>query len=257
MRIGVCTSVTNVEQVPPGLDFLEGTVGELLCPRRDESAFEEALSRVRGAPLPVEAANALIPGDLKTTGPDSDPEAVEAYVAGVCERARRMGLKRVVFGSGGSRRVPGGFDRERAADQIVEHMRRWAPLAERAGVILVLEPLNRGETNIVNSVDEGAELVRRVDHPCVRLLADTYHMAKEGESPDAVRRAGELIAHVHCAEAGGRVPLGFGGEDHRPYFRALKDIGYDDRIAVEARWENFPRDLPRAVAELRRQIDTA
>ena len=55
MRIGVCTSVTNVEQVPPGLDFLEGTVGELLCPRRDESAFEEALSRVRGAPLPVEA----------------------------------------------------------------------------------------------------------------------------------------------------------------------------------------------------------
>jgi len=257
MRIGVCTAPESMTRAVDGLDFVEGTVANLLCPREGESAFAKRLAAARACPLPVQAANVLLPGELKTTGPEVDPAAVDAYIAVVCRRAGLMGLKIIVYGSGGSRRVPEGFDRAAAADQIVGHLQRWGPMAAEAGVTFVLEPLNRQECNIVNSVGEGAELVRRADHPNVRLLADTYHMARDGDPPQAIRAAGGLIAHAHCAEAAGRVPVGFGGEDHRPYFRALKDAGYDGRIAIEAQWEDFETQLPRALAQLRRQIEEA
>jgi len=257
MRIGVCTTPDGVNRPPEGLDFIEGTVAGLLCPREDEAAFQKIVEAVRSARLPVEAANCLIPGDLKTTGPDVNVESVDAYIDIVCRRAAVIGLKRIVFGSGGSRRVPEGFSPQRASDQLVEHLRRWGPKAAEAGFLFVLEPLNRGETNIVNGVDEGADVVGRADHPNVRLLVDTYHMAKEAESPDAIRRAGELICHAHCAEGDGRGPLGTLGEDHRPYFRALKDIGYDGRVAIEAKWNDFAGQLPAAVVELERQITSA
>ncbi len=257
MRIGVCTAPESVPQAVDGLTFIEPTVTDLLCPRQDDSAFARRLAAAGAAPAPVRAVNCLLPGEMKTTGPQVDCRALDEYLHVVCRRARQAGTRRIVFGSGASRRVPEGFDRARAAEQIVDHLRRWGEIAAASDVVIVVEPLNKAETNIINTVDEGAELVRRADHPHCRLLADTYHMATDGEPPEAIRRAGGLIVHVHCAEAGGRVPVGFGGEDHRPYFRALKDAGYDGRVAIEARWQDFARELPRAVALLREQIDSA
>ena len=72
-----------------------------------------------------------------------------------------------------------------------------------------------------------------------------------------IAAAGKLLAHAHCAEADGRGPLGAKGEDQRPYFRAMKDAGYDGRISIEANWRDFERQLPAALAELRRQIAEA
>jgi len=257
MRIGVCTSPENVARAVDGLSFVEPTVAGLLCPAEKEAVFAERLAAAKAAAVPVEAVNCLLPGGLKTTGPEVDFEAVAAYIEVVCRRARQVGAEMIVFGSGGSRRVPEGFDRGRASAQLVEHLKRWGPIAAEHDVIFVVEPLNKAETNIVNTVDEGAELTRRADHPNVRLLADTYHMARDDDPAEAIRRAGELIVHVHCAEAVGRVPVGFGREDHRPYFRALKDIAYDGRVAIEANWKDFPKELPKAVTELREQIESA
>lgn len=257
MRIGVCTSPEGLPAAAEGLAFLEPTVAGLLCPKQGEAAFAHRLAAANRAAAPVEAVNCLIPGEMKTTGPAVDAAALDAYIEVVCRRAARAGVKRIVFGSGGSRKVPDGFDREEAFEQLAGHLKRWGPIAARHDAVLVVEPLNLSETNIVNTVDEGAELARRAGHPNVLLLADTYHMARDGDPPEAIRRAGELIAHVHCAEGAGRVPVGFGGEDHRPYFRALKDIGYDQRIAIEAQWQDLPAELPRAVELLREQIETA
>jgi sugar phosphate isomerase/epimerase len=257
MRIGVCTAPENVSERIEGLSFIEPTVGGLLCPQDDKAGFAKRLAAARDAPLPVEAVNCLLPAQMKTTGPAVDADAVEAWIRVVCRRARQVGIKWIVFGSGGSRRVPEGFDPGRAFEQLVEHLKRWGPIAGEENVIIVIEPLNRSETNIINSVDEGAELARRADHPNIRLLADTYHMAKDGDPPEAIRRAGGLIVHAHCAEAVGRAPVGFGGEDHRPYFRALKDVGYKGGVSIEANFDSFQEELPRAVAELRKQIESA
>jgi len=257
MRIGVCTGPENVPDPVSGLDYIEGTVGDLLRPREDDAAFAARLAAAQAAAVAVEAVNCFIPGDIKTTGPAVDNAALDDYVAAALKRAGRMGISIIVFGSGGSRSVPDGWDRRSASEQLVGHLRRWGPPAERAGVTIVLEPLNRAECNFVNSVDEAADLVRRAGQPNIRLLFDTYHMARDNDPIEAIRRAAGLIAHVHCAEGVGRGPLGTIGEDQRPYFRALKDIGYTGRVSIEANWKDLPSQLPAAVAELRRQIESA
>ncbi len=257
MRIGVCATMDALGEPSAGLEYVECTVGSLLCPLEDEAAFAERRQAASRSPLPIEAANVLFPAELKTTGPDVDQARLDAYIQTGCRRAELLGVQRIVFGSGASRTVPEGFDHAQAVQQLLGHLQRWGPIAQRGGIVLVLEALNRAECNIINSLDEGAELVRRADHPNVRLLADTYHMALEDESPEAIGRAGELIVHAHCAQSVGRLPVGFGDEDHRPYFRALKGIGYDGRISIEANWTDFAAELPRAVAALREQLDSA
>ncbi len=257
MRIGVCCGPENLLVVHDSVACIEPTVGSVLKPKDSDEAFTQELTAARNCPLPMEAANCLFPGDLKTTGPDVDPGRIDDFFRTVARRAGRAGMQVLVFGSAGSRRVPDGFDPSRAFEQLVDHGKRLGPIAAESAITLVIEPLHQAECNIINTVDEGAELVRRIDHPNVRLLIDTYHMAKDDDSPDAIRRAGELIYHAHCADAEGRVPVGLGPSDHRPYFRALKDVGYASRMSIEAKWEDFGVQLPQAAAALEEQIDTA
>lgn len=257
MQIGLVASPAEITTAVEGLDYIETLVQSSLVPLADEAVFAARLDQARACPLPVLAANCLFPGEMKTTGPDVDADALADYVAVVMARAQRTGMRHIVYGSGRSRTVPDGFDHARAADQIVAHLKRWGAIAADHGITLVLEPLNAEECNIVTTVGEGAELVRRADHPAVRLLADTYHMARDGDDPGAIRAAGDLIVHAHCGEGNGRGPIGSTGEDHRPYFRALKDAGYDGGVSIEVKWTNRDEQLPQALDELRRQIDEA
>jgi len=262
MRTGICTNLNVCKGIgaldgASGVAYVEPAVADLLCPDKDEGAFAARLADARAAGLPTQAVNCLFPASLKTCGPDVDAAAVDAWIETVCRRAAAAGVKRIVYGSGGSRRVPDGFPMERAREQIIAHLKRFGPIAERHGVVIVLEPLNKAECNIVNSVAEGADLVRAANHRGARLLADTYHMARDGEGPRSIVEAAGLICHVHCAEGNGRGPLGTTGEDQRPYFRALKTIGYDERISIECKWKDFGAQLGPAIAELRNQWETA
>lgn len=257
MRIGLCISPDGLTDPVEGLEYVEPTIAGLLCPRESDEAFEAILAKARAASVRPEAANCFFPGDLKNTGPDVDAAALDAWVETVCRRAAAVGAEIIVFGSGGSRAVPEGFDRGRAAEQLVDNMKRYGPIAAGHGVTIALEPLNERDCNIVTSVAEGAELVRAADHPNIRLLIDTYHMAVDGDPVDSIGQAESLVAHAHCAEGDGRGPLGAVGEDHRPYFRALQDIGYDGRISLECTWRDFSAQIGPAVVELRKQWETA
>jgi len=257
MIIGVCCGPEKFPQALDGIEYIEPTVAGLLCPAEGEEQFARNQAAADAAGAPSTAVNCLFPGSLKTTGPDVDLAAVDAWIETTCRRSAAAGVKFIVYGSGGSRKVPAGFSHADATEQILGHLKRFGPVCERHGVTLVLEPLNSGECNIVNSIDEGADLVRRAGHPNIRLLADTYHMALDDDPPEAIVRAGGLIVHAHCAEAEGRVPVGLGSEDHRPYFAALKKIGYRGAVSIEAKWADFEAELPQAVAKLREQIESA
>ena len=258
MRIGVCTNVDEFDTVAAdGLDYVELAVRGFLCPDQDEQSFVKQLDTVKAWEVPVEAVNCLFPSEIKITGRDIDSQRIDDWLQTVCQRAKRAGGELVVFGSGRSRSVPEGFDPARAIEQIYEHLKRWADIAADVGVVIVVEPLSKKECNIINKVDEAVELVQRVNHPNIRLLVDTCHMRREGESAEVIHKADGLIAHVHCAEGKTRLPIGLGEENHRPYFRALKEIGYNGRISIEAIFSNFPEQLPLAVSRLRREIENA
>ena len=250
MKLGICTGIDAFGQPPAGLDFVEAHVQGLLQPRADEVD----LAAARACPVPILAANCFLPGDLPSTGPDVNPADLDPYVRTAFARARRVGIETIVFGSGGSRRVPDGFDHAEATGQLVDHLKRWGPIAAASGVTIVVEPLSTHDCNIITSVGEGAALVRRVDHANVRLLVDTYHMAMDGDPPEAIADAADLIGHVHVSELEGRTAPGVHGEDLRPYFAPLTNAGYDGAYSLECLWDDLPAQAESALAALRQQI---
>jgi D-psicose/D-tagatose/L-ribulose 3-epimerase len=127
----------------------------------------------------------------------------------------------------------------------VEHLRRAAEHAAGAGVVLAEEVVNRFELYHLNTLDQGISLVDEVGHPNCRLHLDTFHAhIEEKNTADAVRRAGSRIAHVHVSENDRGVP-GTGSVAWDATFGALRDVGYDGWLTVEA-FGNFLPNLAAA-----------
>ncbi|HEV3101306.1 MAG TPA: sugar phosphate isomerase/epimerase family protein [Candidatus Dormibacteraeota bacterium] len=127
----------------------------------------------------------------------------------------------------------------------VEHLRRAAEHAAGAGVVLAEEVVNRFELYHLNTLDQGISLVDEVGHPNCRLHLDTFHAhIEEKNTADAVRRTGNRIAHVHVSENDRGVP-GTGSVAWDATFGALRDVGYDGWLTVEA-FGNFLPNLAAA-----------
>ena len=256
MQIGFCTDPATLATLPsrPECDFIEGHVVNFMMPEAPDEAFAPNAAALRASGFPMPAANVLLPAALKCSGPDIDYARLDRYAATVFRRAKELGMTLIVFGSAGARMVPAGFPLATGFEQYVDLLRQFGPLAEENGVTLVVEPLNRGECNLVNTLLEGAEAVRRANQPSVKLLVDIFHMLRNGESPDDIVKVGPLIRHAHVAENKDRAAPGVNGENFRPFLRALRRAGYNERLALEPIWTDLPRQLGPALAELRKQL---
>src|SRR5262245_17861718 len=128
MHFGICTSYDNADDVKAsGWDFIEECVQTFhqgLLPDEEWHGMD----KLQISALPVPAANMLVPGDLKITGPAVDSQKLHTYITRVIERAGKTRTLRLVFGSGNARNVPDGFDREAAKQQILDFLRFSAPL---------------------------------------------------------------------------------------------------------------------------------
>jgi sugar phosphate isomerase/epimerase len=240
-----------------GVDYIEPGVGPTLIPDKPDADFEAVLAQLRALAVPVKACNVFIPGALKLVGEQANHDAAAAYAETALRRAGRVGIPIIVFGSDGARRVPDGFDKNRALEQFIAFGRRIAPAAAAAGVTLALEPLNRKECNLINSLAEGARIVDAVGHPAFRLHADVYHMLQEDEPPEEIVKAGARIVHAHVAQKGTRMAPLPGGSDFRPYFAAYKAIGYRGRLSIESSWPEGENAYARACAFVREQWSAA
>ena len=122
--------------------------------------------------------------------------------------------------------------------------------AARYDVPLLYEPLNRYETNLVNTQADGVRLVTEQGPSNVKLLCDLYHMnIEEVNLADALREMGGNVGHVHFADSNRRAP-GMGHTDFGPIFEALREIGYTGYLSAEV----LP--LPDPLAAARQTIET-
>lgn len=125
--------------------------------------------------------------------------------------------------------------------RAAEVLLKVADKAQAAGVTLALEPLNRFECYLLNTLKDAAAFTRRVKHPAVGVLFDTFHAnIEEKDMAGAIRAHGKgVIRHFHCSANDRGIP----GEDHIPWaevFGALQEIGYDGWLVLES----FGRSLP-------------
>lgn len=231
---GYCTASTNGERFKAaGWDYIEESIQGFLQGTLPEGDWTGP-QRLKECPLPIIAGNSMVPATHKITGPAVDADALKLYMVAVLLRAKQMGMKTLVFGSAGARNHPEGFDRTKAKDQILAFLQTAAQLAEQAGVTIVCEPLNRKESNIINSVAEGMEYVKELNHPNFQCLVDSYHFWLEKEPLKNLDAAMPWIKHVHLADEHGRVSPGESGQsDYKPFFKVLKTGGYAGGISVE------------------------
>lgn len=259
MRFGLCVNMgagdaagIGHERIEPaaalGFSYVELPLAQMMA--LSEAAFAEGpLRALREAGIPCDCCNNFFPASVRLTGERPDPSAIE-YAKRAMDRAARAGARRLVFGSSGARNVPDGFPVETAWAQIAELLAAIGPLAQERGIVLVIEPLNRLESNILNSLGEGLRMAREVCHPAVACLVDYYHAALSGDACDALSGAGGLLKHTHLARPLGRaMPVCTGEEPYLRFFQALRAIGYDERLSLEAFVrQDFASEASRALA---------
>jgi sugar phosphate isomerase/epimerase len=250
MRFGVCTGTEHADALASaGYDYIELSVAGDLTPDASEADWAEKRRAIERMPLHAEAFNSFVRTG-KIVGPEADPARLRRYVETALTRAAQVGGSIIVFGSGGARNIPEGFPYEEAEKQLREFLDYCAESSERTGVVVAIEPLHRGECNVINLVSEGAEWARRLGHIGVRNLADTFHMERENEPLTAIVASADVLAHTHTADTGRFAP-GTGTYDHVAFFRALREANYDVRLSVECTWRDFPSELGPALEHLR------
>jgi D-psicose/D-tagatose/L-ribulose 3-epimerase len=250
--IGYCVGLKGLETAKAaGFDYVELGVTEIAA--LSDAEFDAALEHVKKVGIPTPNANLFLPATLRLTGPDAaPPEEQLAYVRKAFARLNRLGVRILCFGSGGARRIPEGFSKEEALAQLVAFGKRIAPEARANGITVVIEPLRRQETNIINTTAEGLALVKAVGDPNFELLVDFFHLASEKEDPAIILEARAHIRHLHMANPQGRVfPQQWAEYDYTPFFTNLRRIGYTGGISIEASSKDVPAEAPRAIELLR------
>ena len=130
-------------------------------------------------------------------------------------------------------KIKEGFSYEKTEEWFAESLIECEKMAKNFNIIMALEPLNRYETNFINTLDEGIKFIKKVGLQNVKILADTFHMNIEEVSiSKAIIKAKNYISHVHFADSNRYAP-GDGHLNFREIVSSLVGINYNGFIAME------------------------
>ncbi|MGI6337541.1 MAG: sugar phosphate isomerase/epimerase family protein [Eubacteriales bacterium] len=233
MKIGFCADISKLDTlVQSGIPCMEMSVGGI-CAWSDEELAAN-VKKIHNAGITFESCNSLIGGFSLYDDPDFSK--TNAYFDRTLPKLAAAGMKILVFGSGGYRRVPDGMEKAAAKLRILDFLRLLSKRIEPYSMTAVVEPLNYNECNILNTTAEAAEYVRELNLPNIRLLADYYHFLLVGEKLTALWDYRGLLKHTHIAHPVGRkTPAPYDGVDYRGWFDALKKIGYEGMVVAESK----------------------
>ncbi len=261
MKIGICGGTNNLRLAKAvGYDYFEGSASAIAAmPEEDFAALATENDAVRDERFEgIRVCNGLFPGDLALVGPNAELSRVQVYLDGLLPRLERLGVETIVFGSGGARKCPEGFDEKTARAQLVEVARLVADEAAKYGIRVGMEHLNTGETNNLNSVCETFAFVqdaaagRAADAPVPGITMDTYHVTKENEPLAKILPLFGAVYHCHTAHPVSRAVVTM---EDLPYLCAvmggLMAAGYTGRFSLEAGFRDYAADAAAALPVLR------
>ncbi len=182
---------------------------------------------------------------LTLTSPDADVRrAGREFVNAVIDFAGRFGAPAILGSMQG--RWGGGLEKATALGHLRSALEEFGERAKKAGTTFLLEPLNRYEGNVINTIGDAVEMIQSLSTRNVSVLADLFHMnIEEQDLGAALRSGGRLVTHVQLADSNRRPP-GHGHTDFRAVAATLSSIGYKGYLSAEA----LPWPDPDAAARL-------
>ncbi|MBR4766856.1 MAG: sugar phosphate isomerase/epimerase [Clostridia bacterium] len=257
MKFGACCSA-DIERVKIlkqlGYDYAEGGCGAIASLSDDE--FSNYYSEFVKICLPMPVANGFFPSEIKLAGPQSDKDAIREYLNNFFKRADLLGIKKVVFGSGGARNIPDSMSVNEGIDEIMWDLKNIiCPMAAEHNITVVIEPLRKEECNIFNTVRESVELINHANIENLKVLADVYHMICMNDSLDSIKNLNGILVHAHTSNpVGGNTrrvyPKQNDGFNQKDFIANLVSAGVET-CSVEAGTENFFEDAKNALPVLK------
>jgi sugar phosphate isomerase/epimerase len=175
----------------------------------------------------------------------ADPEVrrrAREFIAGIVDVAGERGAPAIIGSMQG--RHDGEVSREAALDRLADALHELGGRAARHGQVLLYEPLNRYETNLLNRQAEAAGFLEERGIAGVKILCDLFHMnIEEPDLPATLRACGGRVGHVHWADSNRRA-MGLGHTAAAPVVAALEQIGYQGCLSAEV----FPLPSAREAA---------
>ena len=169
-----------------------------------------------------------------------DPAVVQQsldYIEGCLDLAASWGCPHFagpMYSAVGKARMIPDAQRKQEWEQAVKHLKIVCEKAEARGVSIAIEPLNRFETDLVNTTADAVRLVKDIDHPAARIALDGFHLAiEETDMETAIRSAGNLLTHFQVSENHRGIP-GTGQTDWAGISRGLEAIDYHGMIVIES-----------------------
>ncbi|MGZ9224014.1 MAG: sugar phosphate isomerase/epimerase family protein [Anaerolineales bacterium] len=182
----------------------------------------------------------------------SDPEIREnaqKYVLWLIDAAAQLASETVcgpMYSSVGKDHIEDPIERQKEWQRAVSGIKDMAEAAQKKGVKLALEPLNRFETDMINVVSQGLRFIDETGMENVGMHLDSFHMhLEEKDSAEAIRKAGKRIFHFHACENDRGIP-GTGQVRWNEIAKALKDINYQGPVVIES-FTNQVKEIARAV----------
>ena len=179
------------------------------------------------------------PGSERNAALDSFRRVIDFAVAVSIDPPEPFGVQ---INSGLSRGVIGpGQDPVEARDWVVENLRTVADYARERGVTIALEPINRFQTNFINSGQEGIDFIREVGSGNLRLQMDVFHMNMEEPSIcGSLIRYHDWMSHLHICDTNRGVP-GSGHLDFVEIIDTLKALAYPGFLSAEMQTPDHTR----------------
>jgi len=175
------------------------------------------------------------PKGLHFTTPDTDVrQKTIAYLDTLIDFCGDLGGSRMIFGSP-KQRDTRGVSVEQAKKYFAEGLMKVADHAQQRDIEILVEPLGKGTTDVINTLAEASEMMNRINHPAIKMMFDFNNTVDETEPFDVLlRRYYKHIHHVHVQEMGGK-HLGTGNavNDYVNAFQVLKDMRYNHWISLE------------------------
>lgn len=261
MKIGMCRSADDFDSFgigkAAGVDFLEVSFDDICEFDREKTLL--CRNKMDECGIVCHSAKNFLPASLKVVGGNVDYNALSAYLEKGFENAAMLGIKVVVFGSGGARRFEDDTTYDEAYRQLVEFTRSYvSPIAAGHGITVVFEPLKSTETNLIHTVKDGVLAARDTGCENVGGLADLYHMVQNGDEISNITAFKGEVLHSHIREPFERTfPLETDSAESKAYyksfFKALMEAGCET-CAIESRAADFADAIAPSVKYLKNLI---